>query len=502
MQELLQHIETMPIQPQFVVLIDGENDADRLSTQQSVDGQIYPHWTLGALADVPGRAQTDEERRPCFVVLLEAGDRLHPAALYAFASAINADPPVDLVYADDDQFDPATGRHTPFYKPDWSPDYLESLPYIGPSACLRASIAAPLLAQAHGAYDLVLRFTEATQRVAHIRQVLFHRRRSVVEPAGTGEIAEDIAALEGRLHRTKRSGEIRPVLADRRCYDVKLRLSAAPLVSVLLPTAGKTVDIDGRSVDLLVNCLETIVARSSYKAVEFVVVDNGDLNAEQRAALKRFRARSITYRDQTFNVAKKLNLGASIATGEMLLVLNDDIEPLSEDWIERLLEPFEKPHVGVVGAKLLYDDERTQHVGVVLNSGNPDHVRRRELRDDLGYFFSTAAARNYLAVTGACMMTRASVYREVGGYTEALAVSFNDVDFCLKVRERGLLSVYAPRAELTHFESKSRHASLDIEELHYFYRRWVRVSTDPYYNESELSVAPPTFEPRHNPRAF
>ena len=443
--------------------------------------RIYPDWNLGASLDALPNGQADDERRPWFVVLAGGGRTMHAAALYAFASAINADPTLDLVYADDDQFDPEKGRGNPFYKPDWSPDYLESVDYIGASACFRAAIAGPLLAQARGAYDLVLRFTEATQGP-----------RMSGRCCSTGAAASPSEVTQARSSKTSprsRDGFAAPSAQARSgpscrigaATTSKLRLAATPLVSIVIPTAGKTVEIDGRPVDLLVNCLETIVARSSYKAIEFVVVDNGDLSAKQRAVLKRFGARSITYRERKFNVAKKLNLGAAIATGEMLLLLNDDIEPLNEDWIERLLEHFEKPHVGVVGAKLLYDDERTQHVGVVLNCGNPEHVRRLEPRDDVGYFFSTAAARNYLAVTGACMMARASVYREVGGYTEALAVSYNDIDFCLKVGERGLTSVYAPRAELTHFESKSRRASLDIEELHYFYKRWARVSTDPYY---------------------
>jgi GT2 family glycosyltransferase len=502
MPELLRHIDVMVIRPQFLVVIAGGSEGARSDSERSLQNQIYADWILAASIDALPDVPADGEKRPWFVVWLEAGDRLHAAALYAFASAINADPTLDLVYADEDQFNQTKARFSPFYKPDWSPDYLESVDYISQSACFRAAIAGPLLTQAQGAYDLVLRFTEASQRIAHVRRVLFHRRRSVAEPADEREIEQDIAALAGRLRRTNRSGEVRPVLPRRRCYDAKLSLAARPLVSIVIPTAGKTVDLNGRSIDLIVNCLETVVARTTYKNIEVVVVDNGDLNAKQRAVLKRFGAKSITYRERVFNVAKKLNLGASAATGEMLLLLNDDIEPLSADWIERLLEHFEKPHVGVVGAKLLYESERTQHVGVVLNSGNPDHVRRLEPRDDLGYFFSTAAARNFIAVTGACMMARASVYRDVGGYTEALAVNFNDIDFCLKIGERGLTSVYAPRAELFHFESQSRRVSLDIEELHYFHRRWARVSTDPYYNESELSVASPTFEPRHNPRAF
>ena len=258
----------------------------------------------------------------------------------------------------------------------------------------------------------------------------------------------------------------------------------------------------GRSIDLLINCLDTITSRSTYKHLEFIVVDNGDLTSTQRAYLGNYGAKSITFRKPKFNVAEKLNLGASIATGELFLLLNDDVEPLSSDWIERLAEHFEKPYVGVVGAKLLYKDQTIQHVGVVLNSSNPDHVRRHRPRDDLGYYFSTAAARNFSAVTGACMITRASNYKNLGGYSESLAISFNDVDFCLRTIESELTVVYAPRAELIHYKSQSRVPELDMDELQFFYKRWSNFVSDRFYNESELTVAPPTFEVKHNPRAF
>jgi len=181
--------------------------------------------------------------------------------------------------------------------------------------------------------------------------------------------------------------------------------------------------------------------------------------------------------------------------------LNDDIEILTSSWIERMLEHFEKPHVGVVGAKLLYPNEQTQHVGVVQPAGSPDHVRRYAPRNDAGYFFSTCGVRNYSAVTGAAMMTPASIYREVGGYSDELAVCFNDVDFCMKVRRKGLSVVYEPSAELVHMESLSRDASLDMAELAWFRQRWAaELVSDPFYNELFLTIEPPTFVPCVNQR--
>jgi GT2 family glycosyltransferase len=270
---------------------------------------------------------------------------------------------------------------------------------------------------------------------------------------------------------------------------------------MVIPTAGQVVDLNGKRVDLIFNCLDSIERKSTYKNLEFVIVDNGDLGDERTKALRARGCQIVTFEETKFNVSKKLNLGASIASGEMLLLLNDDIEPRTPDWIERLLEHFEKPSVGVVGAKLLYPDLTLQHAGVVSNQGNPEHVRRMHPRDDRGYFFSTCSARNFSAVTGACMMVRADVYRRLGGYNEALAISYNDVDFCFKIREAGLTVVYAPRAELVHFESQSRAPILDLRESEYFHKRWARIVTsDPFYNEENLEVLPGSFEVKHNPR--
>jgi GT2 family glycosyltransferase len=499
--EILRHVEVMLHKPTFVVVIEGSDRQARERTMAAFERQLYPYWRASDLSGSASIAEAAKLQEGEYFLWLRAGDLLHERALYMFASALNMDPATDLVYADEDQLLDGCTRSTPFYKPDWSPDYLESFNYIGPAACFGGSLASECLAGTSGYYDFVLRFTERTDRIAHLRSVLCHRERGATETRTESEAASDIEALNGRLRRTGRIGTIAPSAAALGCYDAKLTLSSKPLVSLVIPTAGKTVEIDGRRVDLIINCLDTITERSTYRNLELVIVDNGDLGDARVEALRKRGCKMITFGEQRFNVAKKLNLGASIATGEILLLLNDDIEPLNPDWVERLLEQLEKPHVGVVGAKLLYSNGKTQHVGAVLNSGNPDHVRRLRPRDDLGYFFSTCGTRNFSAVTGASMMTRTEIYRRVGGYNEALAVSFNDVDYCLRVRECGYTVVYAPQAELVHFESQSHEAKLDNFELEYFHRRWAEMVTiDPFYNEENLTVASPTFEVEHNRR--
>jgi glycosyltransferase involved in cell wall biosynthesis len=495
----------MAYRPRFSIVIDGRLEIESLNkTFQSIDLQIYPHRS--AIVLIGGNANSsyhlpDEipivvgELRPStldgdFLIFLKCGQRLAPDALYEFASRLNQADSIDLVYADEDQEDASGKRYQPFHKPDWSPDYLETFNYVGFVACFRRSQVLTSL-NYRGLYDFVLRFTESSNKVAHIPKILGHKPRTTENCIDT---SQDISALEGRLYRTNRRGLVSQTPGHPGCYDIKIDMQM-PLVSIIIPTAGKAVTIGGRRIDLISNLLNQIRVKSTYKRIEIIVVDNGDLSADQIAAIDQLEGKCVTYRNTEFNVAKKLNLGASAATGDLLLLLNDDIEILTPSWIERMAEHFEKPHVGIVGAKLLYTDETLQHVGVVHNNGSPDHVRRYFARDDAGYFFSTCGVRNYSAVTGACMMVKAKTYRNVGGYSEDFAVSYNDVDFCLKVMRKGFSIVYAPAAELVHMESQSRVPYLDAKERQLFAQQWgTSVNPDRFYNERFLTVSPPTFE--------
>jgi GT2 family glycosyltransferase len=498
-RELFQHIEVMTYRPRFIVWVDGGDAADGLRYIECCDGQIYPDWQIARSRQEVVQLFQAADPVCSYLIWIAAGDRLSNKAIYACAAALNADPTADLVYFDEDEWH-LEGPRRPFYKPDWSPDYLEVMNYIGPAACFRLSPAVDLLSSADSQYDFLLRFVERTDQIRHVRQVLMHRLAGPSLPIPAERTEADIRAIQGRLQRTGRSGTVLANISGFGSYDVRLKATSEPLVSIIIPTAGKVVEVDGRKIDLLVNCIDTILARSTFRNLEFIVIDNGDFDRARLGHIAPDRIKFTSFLETEFNVARKLNFGAKLASGELFLLLNDDIEPLADDWIERMMEHFQKPHVGVVGAKLLYPGLTTQHVGVVLNANNPDHVRRSASRDDTGYFFSSCSVRNYHAVTGAVMMTTRERYWEVGGYTEALAVCFNDVDFCLKVGERGYSIVYAPKAELIHFESQSRDPNLNLSELGYFKRRWASAVSDAYYNELNLTVAPPTFEVRHNAR--
>lgn len=476
--------------PSVSAIILGRG-GEAAATAASLSAQSYPACEVVLTpGDRPDLAAALRLARGDYVLPLAAGDRLTPDALYTLAAACRADPGLDLCYADEEGG--ADGEEpSPVFKPAWSPDTLESFHYLGVPALYRREAASGIAAA--DLFDLALRFTEGPCRVAHVGRVLC--RRSAL-PTSAGDVAAGAEALRGRLARTGRSGTVAPVAPGLRCFRADIRLpEPGPLVSVVIPTAGRELSVGGRRLDLVLDCVRGIRERSTYRAVEIVVVNNPDMPPGKLDALAALGCRTVLYEAPAFNVAAKLNLGAAAATGGMLLLLNDDVEIISPDWIERLLAQALKPHVGAVGAKLLYPDGTVQHAGVVALHGNPNHVRRGYPDGDRGYCFSAAAARNYGAVTGAVMMTRADVFRSVGGYSEEFPVHFNDVDYCFKVRRLGLHVVFEPAARLFHFESASRKPSIHPEELQLFRSRWPQeLIDDPFYPNGAFATAPPNHE--------
>jgi glycosyltransferase involved in cell wall biosynthesis len=522
--EIQDHILAMVRRPAFVVVVDARKSLRDLGvTVDSLRAQSYPpaqvvflggddasdgkmrstldctgigeHWIDRFDIHAAAFAQSD------YLLFVEPGDRLIPSALYELASAVNFRPTSAMIYGDE-LFRTPSDEPLPFRKPDWSPDYLESFDYIGRSVAFSVGRARELSLELATIYDFTLRFTEGLQEesVLHIDSLLLEREREFARSAG-GAADEDIIAIQGRLERTGRRGTIIQAPLGANCYHAHVQWDRVPEVSIVIPTAGYTKTVDGREIDLIVNITDQIVRRSTFPIFEIVVVDNGDLNQVQKEHLAKLGCRCVTFEEPIFNVAKKINLGASVARGELLLLMNDDMEIIQDDWIERLCDHLAKPEVAVVGCRLLYPDRTTQHVGVIHYQGNPDHVRRGYPGDDAGYFNSTCGVRNYLAVTGACMLTRKAVFDQVCGYTERLAVSYNDADFCLKVREAGYRVVYTGEVALIHMESLSRVPSAAPDEVRYYRERWTPdIPEDPFYNERFLTLAPPSFEPRTNDR--
>ena len=431
-----------------------------------------------------------------FIGFLDHDDVLTEDALVRFAEAIIRDPSADVLYSDEDKLERDETLSEPFFKPDWSPEHLYSTPYILHLMLVRSELFFRLggLDSAYSGaqdYDLSLRATAAARKVIHVPGVTYHWRKI---PGSAAEVvdAKPQALERGRLAveafaKSQDPGAVvKPGLfmgSFRVCWSLDLTES----VTVLILTGCKRRNIPGRGDLLLVeNAVDSILAKSTHPNVRIIVLNDGDMPGKLR---QKFEARGVRVVDHAatvpFNYSTKLNLGVSYVETENLIILNDDVEVISSDWIEALLEPSRRSGVGVVGARLLYPDGRLQHAGIVLGLGGPTgHAFHNLPSDQIHYCCYSHVIRNYSAVTGAAMAIRTSLFRDLGGYDEGFPVDFNDVDFCLRLGQRGYRCVWTPYATLFHFEGSSLvRASAPAEDRQKFEERWAdSVHVDPYYN--------------------
>lgn len=420
-----------------------------------------------------------------FVALLDHDDALSRDALAEVVRLLNQDPCLDLVYSDEDRLEPNGRRVEPFFKPDWSPDLLLSMNYICHLGVYRRSVLEQVGGFRPGYdgsqdWDLVLRFTEATQRIGHVPRMLYHWRKVPSSVAAGGEaklyaFTAGQRAVEDALRRRGRPGKVEMTTLGR--YRVRYALEHEPKVSILIPTRDRA--------DILRTCIESILAKSTYANYEILVLDNDSEEQETLALLAGLRAphRSVRFA-RPFNWSAINNFGVEQARGEYLVLLNNDTEVIEPGWIEAMLGHAQHPEVGVVGAKLLYPDGHVQHAGVIVGIGETaGHAFKGIEGSDPGYIGMAAVARNYSAVTGACMMVRRDVFESVGGIDEHYEVAYSDIDFCLKVTRRGLRVVFTPDALLYHHESATRGELDPPEDKRRFRERWAEViARDPFYN--------------------
>jgi len=424
-----------------------------------------------------------------YVGLLDNDDELAPDALYEVVKALQ-EKRYDLIYSDEDKPDMEEKRCEPFFKPDWSPDLLLSINYVSHFGVYRRKLMTEIGGFREGFdgsqdYDLVLRFTEKTDSIKHIAKILYHWRKipgSTAENISFKPYAMDSAkkALKDALKRRRIEGEVTDGIWLG-SYRVKRNLTTHPLVSIIIPFKDKK--------DVLETCMTSILNKTTYNNYEIILVDNQSELYETKEYLKTFasnpKIKLLTY-DKPFNYAAINNFASKTANGDILILLNNDTEVITPDWIEAMLEHAERPEVGAVGAKLLYPNNTLQHAGVLVGVGgiaNSAFYRHNNI--DHGYFGQVDVIKNYSAVTAACVMVRKSVYEELNGLDEQnLAVTFNDVDFCLRLREAGYLIVYTPYANLYHHESLSRGYDVNIKEVQYMQNKYADLmkSGDPYYN--------------------
>jgi len=421
-----------------------------------------------------------------FVGLLDVGDELAPDALFEMVRLSQEHPGADLIYSDEDEINDEGNRSNPLFKPGWSPDLLLSANYVSRLSVYRKSLLDEIGGFREGfdgceGYDLVLRAAERAGEIHHVPKVLYHRRTPASLPDQNRVRDRTRQALSDALERRGFKGSVEEgLLPDR--FRVRFEIKADPKVSIIIPTRDNAA--------FLRRCVESLKRLTAYRNYELLIIDNNSRDPETLEYLGSMPHRVIPFRE-AFNYSRINNFAVSHAEGEYILLLNDDTEVIDGAWLEAMLEHAQRPEVGAVGARLLYPDGRIQHAGVVVGVGSPwepgvsMHSYHFYSSDSPGYAGTLMAATNYSAVTAACMLFRKSLFEQVGGLQEEdLPIQFNDVDLCLRIRERGYYVVYTPYAELYHHESVSRgHFSGNRTENLWMRERWgTAMDNDPYYN--------------------
>lgn len=432
-----------------------------------------------------------------YIALFDHDDLLHPSALYEVMRAI-CEHGADFIYTDENTFsEEPHDAYNPHFKPDFSPDTLRSYNYI----CHLSVFSRELLdsvgyfrSEYDGSqdYDLILRLTEKAKKVFHIRKILYYWRahkNSVAQDVGAKPYTITAAkkALAAHLERCGLKGEVLDSSVPT-TYHIKYEIDGNPLISVIIPNKDHTDDLNV--------CLKSLYEKSSYKNFEVIIVENNSTEKETfeyyEKVKQQYENLNVVTWTGIFNYSAINNFGINYAKGEYILLLNNDVEILNDNCLEEMLMFAQRKDVGAVGAKLYYSDDTVQHAGVILGLGGiAGHAHKHFDRHDPGYAARASIAQNLTACTAACLMMRRDVFDEVGGLDESFEVAFNDVDLCMKIREKGYLIVFTPYAELYHYESKSRGNDDTPEKLERFHgevrrfeMKWQKQldDGDPYYN--------------------
>jgi O-antigen biosynthesis protein len=490
----------------LVMVIAGEPPPETVRSLHALQQQTSTNWTLTvvvensrhtaftALLGVSGLQRTSKRVRvetvpdgssPASMLhlglgatsgsnvsLLFPGDVWAPDAVAQLAGSLSSS---SVVYADEDLVTPLGAHVDPRLKPAYSPEFLLSTSYMGRPLALGSEIV-PRLGACTGSlpdleHDLALRACELAEAVVHLPEVLCHRLLPPADaPGDTGHVT---AALERR-------GEAAVVSPGptRGTYRVWRHAADAPSTTIIIPFRDEP--------RLLRACIESIDATRNIGQVDFVLVDNGSVQPETQTLIERLAERDdvVVLPDaRPFNWSELNNAAAALATGDVFLFLNNDIEANQVGWIDLLAAQAMRPEVGAVGARLLYPDLRLQHCGVVIGMGGAaDHVLAGLDEGAPGYLGMATSTREVASVTGACLATRREVFEALGGFDDALGVDLNDIDYCLRAQRSGLHVLYEANAELIHHESPSRGFAGGTKDIIKFIERWKAsiLSGDPY----------------------
>lgn len=486
-----------------VCVADGSpkgEGVERVLKRYALKDERIRYVILGENKGIAGNTNAAMEMaKGDFVVLADHDDTLAPNALFECVKAINSDPEIDVVYTDEDKLDLDGGElFEPHFKPDFNPDLLTSVNYI----CHLFVVNHELLMEVGGFraeydgaqdYDFIFRCTEKARKICHVPKALYHWRCHQNSTSSNPEsklYAFEAGARAIKAHYDRMGIPVKKVEkgVDYGVYHTVFEIQGTPLVSVIIPNKDHSGDLD--------LCIRSIVEKSSYKNLEFIVVENNSTNPETFAYYeklqKEFDFVHVVKWEREFNYSAINNFGVGFAKGEYLLFLNNDTEMINPESINEMLGFLQREEVGIVGARLLYSDDTIQHAGVVVGFGGiAGHTFIGLHKAESSYFNQAMCARDYSAVTAACMMSKKSLFEQAGGFSEELAVAFNDIDYCMKIRSLKKLVVYAPYALFYHYESKSRGLEDTPEkvarfnrEIKLFSEKWPDIlkNGDPYYN--------------------
>ena len=435
-----------------------------------------------------------------YIALFDHDDILHPSVLFEYVKAIN-EKGADYLYCDETTFagDDIDKMLTMHFKPDYAPDNLRANNYICHFSCFKRSLLEGtelFRSKFDGSqdHDMILRLTDKAECIVHVPKLMYYWR------AHAGSVASDITAKDYAIEAARgavadslrshgyKNFRISSTRAFETIFKISYEIKGDPKISIVIPNKDHLNDLS--------RCIESIRERSTYDNYEIIIVENNSESKEifdYYEKIKSDKIKIVRYEGE-FNYSKVCNLGVSNADGEYILLLNNDTQVITVNWIEELLMYAQRDDVGAVGAKLFYENKTIQHAGVVIGLGahrTAGHTHYGQSRENLGYMGRLCYAQDVTAVTGACLMVKKELYDKVGGLDESFAVSLNDVDLCLKLRHLGLLNVFTPFAELYHFESVSRglddkgeKAKRYDEESARFREKWKEdlEAGDPYYN--------------------
>ncbi len=550
--EMHQHIKRMGYHPRFSIILPVFNTPE-IYLRRAIDSvvqQLYPHWELCIADDKstaphvkqvlesylhdtrirtvfrPSNGHISEASNSAlelatgdFVVLLDHDDELTPDALYWVAARLDQNPELDFIYSDEDKIDAHGRRFDPHFKTDWNPDLFLSYNLITHMACIRRTLVSTAGRFRKGFegsqdYDLFLRVLALTSQIAHIPRILYHWRAiagsTALAPEAKRYAHENARrSIREYLHNRETPAQVIPGFDSyhRVVYPLPV---VTPLVSIIICTRDRK--------DLLEGIVSDILRRTTYTPIEVIIVNNqsrhpATLDYLQSLAFES-RIRVLDY-DHPFNYSAMNNWASSLAKGEILAFLNNDLRVITPEWLSEMVRIVLQPRVGAVGAKLYYADKTIQHAGVILGIGGvAGHPMKHQVADSRYFMGRANVVQAFSAVTGACLVIQKRLFTDIGQFDEVeLPIAFSDVDLGIRLRQKGYRNIWTPYAELFHLESATRGSDEAPDKIERFRRenrvmqtRWGELLTqDPYYNPNltlDEESCTPAFPPRRCPSTF